>query len=72
MFMDSKGKGKLVHLDTPLTYEPLGFAIKKGDPDFENWLNNFLRQIKEDKVINLHERLYQKWFVDTRWLKKVQ
>jgi polar amino acid transport system substrate-binding protein len=72
MFMDSKGKGKLVHLDTPLTYEPLGFAIKKGDPDFINWLNNFLRQIKEDKVINLHEKLYKKWFVDTRWLKKVQ
>ena len=72
MFMDSKGKGKLVHLDTSLTYEPLGFAIKKGDPDFKNWLNNFLRQTKEDKVANLHERLYKKWFVDTRWLKKVQ
>lgn len=72
VFMDSKGKGKLIHLDTPLTYEPLAFAIKKGDPDFLNWLNNFLRQIKEDKVVNLHERLYKKWFVDTRWLKRVQ
>ena len=72
VFMDGKGKGSLVHLDTPLTYEPLGFAIRKGDPDFLNWLNNFLRQIKEDKVINLHEKLYHKWFVDTKWLKKVQ
>ncbi len=72
MFMDSKGRGKLVHLDTPLTYEPLAFAIRKGDPDFLNWLNNFLRQIKEDKIINLHERLYQKWFVNTDWLKRVQ
>jgi polar amino acid transport system substrate-binding protein len=72
IFMDTKGRGKLVHLDKPLTYEPLGFAIRKGDPDFENWLNNFLRQIKEDKVVNLHERLYQKWFVETKWLKRVQ
>ncbi len=72
MFMDSKGKDKLVHLDKPLTYEPLAFAIKKGDPDFLNWLNNFLRQIKEDKVVNLHEKLYKKWFVDTSWLKRVQ
>ncbi len=72
VFMDSKGEGKLVHLDTPLTYEPLSFAIRKGDPDFLNWLNNFLRQIKEDKVLNLHEKLYEKWFVDTKWLQKVQ
>ncbi len=72
MFMDSKGKDKLIHLDKPLTYEPLAFAIKKGDPDFLNWLNNFLRQVKEDKVVNLHEKLYKKWFVETSWLKRVQ
>ena len=72
VFMDSKGKGKLTHLDKPLTYEPLAFAIRKGDPDFLNWLNNFLRQIREDKVVNLQERLYKKWFVDTKWLRKVQ
>ena len=30
LFMSDKGKGKLVHLDTPLTYEPLGWAIRKG------------------------------------------
>lgn len=72
MFMDSKGKGKLIHLDTSLTYEPLAFAIRKGDPDFLNWINNFLNQIKKDKVVNLHERLHQKWFVDTKWMKKVQ
>ncbi|MFT7004335.1 MAG: polar amino acid transport system substrate-binding protein [Sulfurimonas sp.] len=72
VFMDDKGKGKLIHLDKPLTYEPLGFAIRKGDPDFINWLNNFLRQMKEDKIINLHDRLYKKWFVDTKWLKRIQ
>ncbi len=72
LFMSDKGKNKLVHLDTPLTYEPLGWAIRKGDPDFLNWLNNFLRQVKEDKVVNFHEKLNNKWLRDTAWLKRVQ
>ena len=72
LFMSDKGKGKLVHLDAPLTYEPLGWAIRKGDPDFLNWLNNFLRQIKGDKVVDFHEKLNNKWLRDTSWLKRVQ
>ncbi len=72
LFMSDKGKDKLIHLDTPLTYEPLGWAIRKGDPDFLNWLNNFLRQMKEDKVVNFHEDLYNKWLKDTSWLERVQ
>lgn len=72
LFMSDKGKGRLIHLDNPLTYEPLGWAIRKGDPDFLNWLNNFLRQMQEDKVVNFSENLYNKWLVDTKWLKRVQ
>jgi len=72
LFMTDKGKGKLVHLDTPLTYEPLGWAIRKGDPDFLNWLNNFLRQMKEDKLVDFHGKLNKKWLQDTDWLKRVQ
>jgi len=72
LFMSNKGKDRLVHLDTPLTYEPLGWAVRKGDPDFINWLNNFLRQIKEDKVVDFHEKLNEKWLRDTSWLKRVQ
>ncbi|MGA1933732.1 transporter substrate-binding domain-containing protein [Arcobacter sp. YIC-464] len=72
LFMSDKGKGKLIHLDTPLTYEPLGWAIRKGDPDFLNWLNNFLRQVKEDKVVDFYNKLNQKWLKDTDWLKRVQ
>jgi len=72
LFMSDKGKGKLTHLDTPLTYEPLAWAIRKGDPDFTNWLNNFLRQVKEDKVVDFHEKLNNKWLRDTSWLKRVQ
>ena len=72
IFMADKGKDKLIHLDKPLTYEPLGWAIRKGDPDFLNWLNNFLRQAQEDNVVGLSDELYQKWLVDTTWLKRVQ
>jgi len=69
LFMADKGKGKLIYLDQDLTYEPLGFAINHGDPDFTNWLNNFLRQIKNDGT---YEKFYNKWFRDNSWLKRVQ
>jgi len=72
IFMNDKGKDKLVHLDKPMTYEPLAWAIRKGDPDFLNWLNNFLRQMQEDKVVGFSDELYQKWLVDTSWLDRVQ
>lgn len=68
-FMAQKGQGHLVHLDKPLTYEPLGWAIKKGDPDFLNWLGHFLAQIKHDGV---YSELYNRWFVETKWLEKIQ
>lgn len=69
LFMLQKGKkSNLVHLDQESTYEPIGFAIRKGDPDFLNWLNNFLIQIKGD---GRYELLYNKWFKDSTWLKRV-
>ncbi len=70
IFYQTKGKSKLIFLDKPFTYEPLGWAIRKGDPDFLNWLNNFLREIKHNGV---YDRLYKKWFVDVKsWKNKVQ
>ena len=54
-------KKDTVGLFTPLTYEPLAWAIRKGDPDFLNWLNNFLAQIRGD---GRWEQIKQKWFVD--------
>jgi len=65
----SKGAGKIVHLDTPFTFEPLGWAIRKGDPDFLNWLNNFLYQVKNDGT---YDEIYAKWFKDSSWQQKVQ
>jgi len=72
IFMAGKGKGNLIHLDTPLTYEPLAWAVRKGDPDFLNWLNNYLRQIKGDKVVDFYDKTNTKWLKETSWLKRVQ
>ncbi|MDH3343922.1 MAG: transporter substrate-binding domain-containing protein [Desulfobacteraceae bacterium] len=67
--MVMQGKDKLFFLDKPFTYEPLAWAIRKGDPDFLNWLNNFLRQIKND---GRYDRIYNKWIKSTDWIKNVQ
>lgn len=64
-----KGGGKIFHIEKPFTYEPLAWAVKKGDPDFLNWLNNFMFQIKNDGT---YERIYNKWFGDDSWRKELQ
>ena len=69
VFNAQQGKGKLVFLDKPFTFEPLAWAINKGDPDFMNWLNNFLRQVKND---GRYDRIYNKWIKGTAWIKDIQ
>jgi polar amino acid transport system substrate-binding protein len=64
-----QGEGKVVFLDEPFTYEPLAWAVNRGDPDFLNWLDNFLRQIKND---GRYERIYNKWIRGTDWMKDIQ
>ena len=64
-----RGKGKVYHLDTPFTYEPLAWAVKKGDYDFINWLNNFMIQVKNDGT---YDKIYKKWFEDDAWMKEIQ
>jgi polar amino acid transport system substrate-binding protein len=68
-FMAQQGKDKLVFLDEPFTFEPLAWAVRRGDPDFLNWLNNFLRQLKND---GRYEQIYTKWIKSTDWLKEVE
>jgi len=65
----SQGKGKTVFLNEPFTYEPLAWAINKGDPDFLNYLNNFLRQSKGD---GFYEQVYNKWIIGSDWKKELQ
>lgn len=69
VFMAEQGAGKLYFLDEPFTYEPLAWAVRKGDPDFLNWLNNFLRQIKND---GRYDAIYNKWIKSTEWYKDVK
>jgi polar amino acid transport system substrate-binding protein len=65
----SQGQGKTVFLDKPFTYEPLAWAINKGDPDFLNFLNNFLRQTKGD---GFYDSLYKKWITGSDWEKELK
>lgn len=69
VFMAEQGTGKLIFLDQPFTFEPLAWAINKGDPDFLNWLNNFLRQIKND---GRYDVIYNKWIKSTDWYDSVK
>jgi polar amino acid transport system substrate-binding protein len=69
VFMAEQGSGKLVFLDQPFTFEPLAWAVNKGDPDFLNWLNNFLRQIKND---GRYDVIYNKWIKSTDWYQSVK
>ncbi len=55
---------QLVFLDEPFTKEPIAWAIRKNDPDFMKFLNEFLARIKADGRFN---RLYHKWFLSSVW-----
>jgi polar amino acid transport system substrate-binding protein len=57
----SKYKDQTIGIYDPITFEPLAWAIRKGDVDFLNFLNNFLRQVRGD---GRWDELKQKWFVD--------
>ncbi len=65
----ARNKDKLVFLDTPFTHERLGWGVRKGDPDFLNWLNNFLAQMKGD---GRYAEIYERWFKDGAWLGKTK
>jgi len=67
-FAQKQATGKIIHMDNDLTYEPLGWAVRKGDPDFLNWLDNFLNQAKHD---GKYDKIYSKWFKKDAWQKKV-
>ena len=69
VFMAMYGGEKLVFLDKPFTTEPLAWAIRKNDPDFLKWLNEFLKKIKTD---GRFQKIYNKWFQSTDWFKYVR
>jgi polar amino acid transport system substrate-binding protein len=65
----AQNPGGIVHLKEPFTREALAWAVRKGDPDMLNWMNNFLAQIKRDGI---YDALYRKWFEGTAWLQNLK
>ncbi len=65
----SQGQGKTIFLEKPFTYEPLAWAINQGDPDFLNFLNNFLRQSKGD---GFYQKTYDYWIKGSEWKKELE
>ena len=66
---NAKYPDKFKFISEPFTYEPLAWAIRKGDPDFLNWLNNFLHQMRGD---GRYDAIYDKWFNSADWQKNIQ
>lgn len=64
----ARNPGTLAHLSEPFTREELGWAIRKNDPRWHAWLNEFLADVHRDKA---YDALYGKWFERTAWLKLV-
>ncbi|WP_448653314.1 transporter substrate-binding domain-containing protein [Pseudomonas fluorescens] len=58
----------LLALEQPFTFEPLAFALEKGDYDSLNWINNFLSQVAQDGT---YDRLHDKWFKETTWMAEI-
>jgi len=55
----------LATLDKPLTVEPVGIAVNKGDPQFLNLVDNYLRAYEKTGILG---QLREKWFEDSSWV----
>ena len=60
---------QLIFLDKPFTKEPIAWAIRKNDPDFMKFLNDFLSEIKTD---GRFDKIYNKWFNTSDWYQFVR
>ena len=60
---------QLIFLDEPFTKEPIAWAIRKNDPDFMKFLNDFLAQMRAD---GRFDKIYNKWFKSSDWYRFVQ
>ncbi len=69
VFVAMHAGADLVFLDRPFTREPIAWAIRRGDPDFLNWLNKFQAEIKAD---GRFDKIYAKWFGSTEWFGRVK
>jgi ABC-type amino acid transport substrate-binding protein len=63
-----QGSG-LVPVKAPITYEPIGIAVPKGDPQLVNWLQNFLNGIERAGYM---KDLGEKWFAKPTWIDQLK
>jgi polar amino acid transport system substrate-binding protein len=56
-------------LKDDFTREPIAFAVKKGDPDFLNWLNNWVRVTMSKGWL---QNRYEYWFFTNEWENQIQ
>jgi len=59
----------LVAVTAPITYEPIGIAIPKGDPQLTNWLQNFVNGLDKGGYM---KELGEKWLGKPTWIDQVQ
>ena len=59
----------LLSLVAPITYEPIGIAVPKGDPLLVNWLDNVLDSLDKTGYLN---SLMVKWFAHSTWLQQMK
>jgi len=58
-----------VPLKDDFTKEPIGFAVRKGDPDFLNYLNNWIRVVNAEGWLDAR---FNYWFYTEEWKALIQ
>lgn len=53
----------------PFTREPIAFAVRKGDPDFLNFLDSWIRLVGDEGWL---EERHQYWFRTNAWKSQVE
>ena len=69
VFIAMHPSDQLIFLDKPFTKEPIAWAMRKNDPDFLKFSNDFLSKIKAD---GSYDKIYNKWFKGSDWYQFVR
>jgi len=69
VFNSMNPSDKIIFLDKPFTKEPIAWAIRKNDPNFMKFLNEFLVEIKTD---GRFDKMVDKWFKSSDWFRFVR
>lgn len=55
----------LLTLDEPMTLEPIGIAVNRADPQFQNLVGNYMNAFERTGVLDM---MRQKWLEDGSWI----